>query len=265
MSGVLRLAKVAWQEEGQTAHEFTGAFITGVNSDGTVRVSYLDEEHPSVAAMSYYTNRQIGDNVLIRSNGDHWIVLGRIGFEDVLSIPPSAPVLPTIGTLLPYTSTRFHAHLYSGTTWLFDEPTMITPMAQGQDPATDRWASAWYFNQVLRDAIIAGSFSKVEIKFVRNTSVHGSSGAVSPVIYMHTLPQPTSDLIVTNTGPFTGPALTRGAEGWWEMPTTLVDSIKGGANWRGFYIESISTSNYFLCKAGIGAGTTGEVRTTTPG
>ena len=266
-SGVERLAKVAWIEEGQTAHEFVGAFVTGLNADGTVRVSYLDEEHPSVAAMSYYVNRQIGDNVVIRSNGDHWIVLGRIGLEDVIEVPvpPGDPGGPG-PTLLPSSFKNYAATEYGPGTWLFDRPFNIAKQIQGYNggfwPAlvgydAGPWACGYYFGETLRDAFITNTITKAEIKFKRSAETAGNPAAITPKIYFHQLASAGADLVVTSIGPYNGPALTRGAEGWFEIPPLMFGSA---TSWRGFYIASEDTSavDFLICDPAV----TGEVRTT---
>jgi hypothetical protein len=101
VSGVYDLAKASAPEEGQEAHEFTGAFVISVNGDGTVGLNYLGEEHPYVEALSSYMDRQIGDLVLVRSMGDHWTVIGRVGDAFQVYIPPQPTVPPAHGH--PYT------------------------------------------------------------------------------------------------------------------------------------------------------------------
>lgn len=97
MSGAEDLAKAASIEEGQEAHEFNGAFITSVNDDGTVNLNYLGGDHQHVVVMNSYVDRKVGDFVLVRSNGDHWIVLGKVGAPlDItaqVTFPPP-PIIP---------------------------------------------------------------------------------------------------------------------------------------------------------------------------
>jgi hypothetical protein len=99
MSGAEQLAKAAWFEQGQEVHEFNGATVTNINTDGTVNLNYLGEDHLNIAAMSSYLDRKTGDFVIIRSNGDHWIVIGKVGVEydpqDHVVIPP-IPTIPPI-------------------------------------------------------------------------------------------------------------------------------------------------------------------------
>ena len=95
MNGPESLAKAAWSEVGQEAHEFNGAVVTSVNADGTVNLSYLGEDHFAIEAMNSYLERQVGDFVLVRSHGDHWTVLGKLGNEyspqDHVIFPPIPP------------------------------------------------------------------------------------------------------------------------------------------------------------------------------
>lgn len=100
MTGAEQLAKAAWIEDGQEVHEFNGATVTSVNPDGTVNLNYLGENHLNITAMTSYLDRHSGDFVIVRSNGDHWIVIGKVGIEydpqSHVVIPPipGTPVMP---------------------------------------------------------------------------------------------------------------------------------------------------------------------------
>jgi hypothetical protein len=154
---------------------------------------------------------------------------------------------------------------YKGTGFIMgyflDQPSGTTKRPQGYNTgysglATGIWGTGYFYGTALEAKIQAKKPSKVEVRFVRSTETHGSSGTVTPRIYLHIHTSAPSDELILTEGPYTGPALKRGQEGWLQVPQAGIDYIYAG-NSRGFAISSDSEDDFFLAATG-----TGEVRIT---
>jgi hypothetical protein len=330
-SGVERLAKVAWMEEGQDAHEFTGSYVTSVNADGTVALSYLGEVHPYVEALASYTDRQIGDLVIVRSNGDHWTVIGKVGPEWTVEIPPfptvppvhqhpytdiqSPPPTVTWGLTDPSPMTGWNV-IITGAIWGHNDGRIYCKAGTGTPPppppppdppyeppptpppavTTILVASQHAYNFVSPDMLKTtsskypqgyndGSYAgvaarvwgtlflysnlksfidtnwakinKVEVRCIRSSETHGTSGGEVPRIWFSDLTSASSPMSDTSfTGidfytPYTGPSLARGAEGWWTMPTAALNLIHTGTA-RSLFFYSPNAADFMLFASGTG-------------
>ena len=170
MSGVYDLAKASAPVEGQEAHEFTGAFVISVNGDGTVGLNYLGEVHPYVEALASYMDRQIGDLVLVRSMGDHWTVIGRVGDAFEVYIPPQPTVPPA------------HGHPYTDIT---SPPPQVTWSLSAPSPLT-----GW--NVIITDVIWGHNDGRIHMK-----AGTGTAPPTQPPPNPPPEPEPAPELVTT--------------------------------------------------------------------
>ena len=68
------------------------ATVSSVNPDGTVNITLRGATVPSLPAMTGYTNRAIGDRVLVRVRGAQMVVLGKTGAGLELADPADITV-----------------------------------------------------------------------------------------------------------------------------------------------------------------------------
>jgi len=254
---------------------FYGAEVTGMNSDGTVDLRYLGEDHPGIDCLSSYTNRVSGDLVVVRSDGVHWIVMGKLGNE-----VDSSPNL-SWGNGNPYGSDWAVAtdirvrpgQVYIKGTALAADNYTVTPQAiieqqfdrafqsnswnhafsgrpaQGVEEITGlfgsgAWSGGWYYQSDIFNAVQAKTVRSMEFRIERGAEPWGLDEAVTPWIYAHNdSVQGTSLSFVL--GPYAGTPLQIGQSAWWQVPQVMIDMFNAGTA-KGFGVSSSKPEEFMV-------------------
>lgn len=274
MSGADQFAN-ALSGGGQNATTFTGAIVSGVERDGTVDVRYLGEEHSGIECLASYTNRQVGDQVMIRDSGSRWTVLGKIGAE-ISGMPniswgtgspvgsdweTSASVKVRPGQIY-IQGAAFAADNYSTTPQapisLSDDRAFQSGTwnhafsgrpAQGVDTTglfgSGAWSGGWEYNTNVQVAVAAKTVRSMQLRLERGAEPWGLDEPVIPRIYVHDTTAFGSSEPTAVAGPYNGPALNVGQSIWWQVPQVIIDLFTANSA-KGFMIKSSLEEDFMV-------------------
>lgn len=278
MRGIDKFARIAQdtRSKGQEAHEFTGAIVSGINADGTVDLRYLGEDHPSIDCMANYTNRLVGDVVMVRDNGIMWMVLGKIGGENE-SVPNISwgngnPVGSDWSAAATSIKVRENQIYIQGTAFSSSVP---TPQAI-HEPSSDRayqggvwnhafsgrpaqgiessglfgsgtWAGGWYYDNRIIDAVTPKAVRSMELRIERGAEPFGLDEAIVPKIYVHNSANAAATEPANVAGPYYGTPLEIGQSAWWQVPAAVIALFNTSAI-KGFHIKA-DTADEFMVMA----------------
>jgi hypothetical protein len=252
---------------GPAEKTFYGAQVTGVNGDGTVDLRYLGGDHAGIDCLASYTNRTSGDVVVVRSDGIHWLVIGKLGAE-VNSIPNISwgNGSPVGSDWASSTAVKVRpGQIYIQGSGMAADNTYVTPQAiipasfdrafqgnlwnhafsgrpaQGQEVVTGLfgsgvWSGGWYYSTDLTNAVQAKTVKRMELRIERGAEPWGLDEPVIPWIYAHDdNAQGTSLSFVA--GPYAGTPLAIGQSAWWQVPDAIITMLNASTA-AGFGIAS---------------------------